>query len=142
MVTGQFRAAGRRRPGEVADWYLAVYADAYEWVELPNTLRHGHVRRRRAAGSKPYAASGNYINRMSDYLRGLPLRREAKTGEDACPFNSLYWDFMLENSAPSSAGNPRLAMPYRTLDRLLPSVRRPSGATAPGSWTASPPHAG
>jgi deoxyribodipyrimidine photolyase-related protein len=117
MVTGNFALLAGLEPAQVEEWYLVVYADAYEWVELPNV--HGMVLWADGGvmGSKPYAASGAYINRMSDYCRGCAYDVAAKSGEGACPFNYLYWNFLIEN-AESLAGNPRLAMPYRTLDGL------------------------
>ena len=106
-------------PAEICAWYLAVYADAYEWVELPNVL--GMVMHADGGylGSKPYAASGNYINRMSDFCGSCRYDVTQKTGPDACPFNYLYWNFMIENRELLGR-NPRLAQPYRTLDRLAP----------------------
>ncbi|GJE17819.1 (6-4) photolyase [Methylobacterium marchantiae] len=122
MVTGNFALLAGLDPAQVEEWYLVVYADAYEWVELPNV--HGMVLWADGGvmGSKPYAASGAYINRMSDYCRGCAYDVRAKTGEGACPFNYLYWNFLIEN-AGRLQGNPRLAMPYRTLDGMG-SVRR------------------
>lgn len=122
MVTGNFALLAGLEPAQVEEWYLVVYADAYEWVELPNV--HGMVLWADGGvmGSKPYAASGAYINRMSDYCRGCAYDVAAKSGEGACPFNYLYWNFLIEN-AERLAGNPRLAMPYRTLDGLGPQRR-------------------
>jgi deoxyribodipyrimidine photolyase-related protein len=119
MVTGNFALLAGVVPEEICAWYLAVYADAYEWVELPNVL--GMVMHADGGylGSKPYAASGNYIDRMSDFCRSCRYDVKRKNGPDACPFNYLYWNFMLENR-PHLARNPRLAQPYRTLDRLAP----------------------
>ncbi|MCC0804697.1 cryptochrome/photolyase family protein [Methylobacterium sp. W2] len=117
MVTGNFALLAGLEPAQVEEWYLVVYADAYDWVELPNV--HGMVLWADGGvmGSKPYAASGAYINRMSDYCRDCTYDVAAKAGEGACPFNYLYWNFLIEN-AERLAGNPRLAMPYRTLDGL------------------------
>lgn len=117
MVTGNFALLAGIEPAQVEEWYLVVYADAYEWVELPNV--HGMVLWADGGvmGSKPYAASGAYINRMSDYCRGCTYDVAAKSGDSACPFNYLYWNFLIEN-ADRLAGNPRMAMPYRTLDGL------------------------
>ena len=119
MVTGNFALLAGVIPEEICAWYLAVYADAYEWVELPNVL--GMVMHADGGylGSKPYAAGGNYINRMSDFCRGCRYDVKAKAGPDACPLNYLYWNFMLENR-PKLGRNPRLAQPFRTLDRLGP----------------------
>ena len=117
MVTGNFALLAGLAPAQVEEWYLVVYADAYEWVELPNT--HGMILFADGGllGSKPYAASGAYIDRMSDYCGACTYDPKEKLGESACPFNYLYWNFLLENERTLSR-NPRLAMPYRTLDRM------------------------
>ena len=114
MVTGNFALLAGLNPAEVEDWYLVVYADAFEWVELPNV--HGMVLHADGGllGSKPYAASGAYIDRMSDYCKGCAYDVKQKSGASACPFNYLYWDFLMRNEA-KLAGNPRMAMPYRSL---------------------------
>lgn len=116
MVTGNFALLAGVAPAEVESWYLAVYADAFEWVELPNT--HGMVLFADGGllASKPYAASGAYINRMSDYCSGCAYDVSEKSGPKACPFNYLYWAFLMRNEAELS-GNPRMAMPYRTLNK-------------------------
>lgn len=120
MVTGNFALLAGLDPAAVNAWYLAVYADAFEWVELPNT--HGMALHADGGlmASKPYAASGAYIHRMSDYCRGCAYDVKAATGEGACPFNFLYWDFMARH-ARRFAGNPRMAMPLRTLERMDPA---------------------
>jgi deoxyribodipyrimidine photolyase-related protein len=121
MVTGNFALLAGIRPAEIEEWYLVVYADAYDWVELPNT--HGMVMFADGGllASKPYAASGAYIDRMSDYCGACVYDPRIKTGAGACPFNLLYWNFLIENRSVLGR-NPRLAMPYRTLDRM-PSQR-------------------
>jgi deoxyribodipyrimidine photolyase-related protein len=119
MVLGNFALLAGLAPREVQDWYLLVYADAYEWVELPNV--HGMVLFADGGllASKPYAASGAYIDRMSDYCGNCRYDVKAKIGENACPFNYLYWDFLARNEK-ALAGNQRLAMPYRTLAKMAP----------------------
>jgi deoxyribodipyrimidine photolyase-related protein len=119
MVTGNFALIAGLDPEEVNNWYLLVYADAYEWVELPNT--HGMALHADGGlmASKPYAASGNYINKMSDYCSGCAYDVAAKTGPKACPFNYLYWDFIARNRE-LLAGNPRMALIYKALDKLDP----------------------
>ncbi|MGL5446868.1 MAG: cryptochrome/photolyase family protein [Rhabdaerophilum sp.] len=119
MVTGNFALLAGIKPSEIEEWYLAVYADAYEWVELPNV--HGMVMHADGGllGSKPYAASGAYIHRMSDYCAGCAYDPAIKLGPGACPFNFLYWNFLIENEA-KLAKNPRMAMPYRTLKGMDP----------------------
>lgn len=122
MVTGNFALLAGVAPAQIEQWYLAVYADAFEWVELPNV--HGMVMHADGGrlGSKPYAASGAYIDRMSDYCKGCAFDPKIKRGPGACPFNYLYWNFLIENETVLSA-NPRLAMPYRTLARM-PAAQR------------------
>ncbi len=117
MVTGNFALLAGIDPKAVHEWYLAVYADAYEWVEAPNTLGMALFADGGLLGSKPYAASGNYINKMSDYCGGCAYDVKRKTGEGACPFNALYWDFLARNEE-KLRGNPRLGQIYRTWDRM------------------------
>jgi deoxyribodipyrimidine photolyase-related protein len=114
MVTGNFALLAGIAPAAIEEWYLAVYADAYEWVELPNV--HGMVMHADGGllGSKPYAASGAYINRMSNYCAGCRYDPKEKNGPMACPFNYLYWNFLWENRE-KFASNPRMAMPMKTL---------------------------
>jgi deoxyribodipyrimidine photolyase-related protein len=114
MVTGNFALLAGVAPREIERWYLAVYADAFEWVEMPNTLGMAVFADGGRMASKPYAASGAYIARMSDFCRGCAYDVKQKSGPDACPFNYLYWAFLIRNRK-RLAGNPRLAMPYRTL---------------------------
>ncbi|MDR7038476.1 deoxyribodipyrimidine photolyase-related protein [Methylobacterium sp. BE186] len=117
MVTGNFALIAGIEPAQVEEWYLVVFADAFEWVELPNV--HGMVLWADGGvmGSKPYAASGAYIDRMSDYCGSCAYDVKRKAGPRACPFNYLYWNFLIENEDRLS-GNPRLAMPYRTLAKM------------------------
>jgi deoxyribodipyrimidine photolyase-related protein len=117
MITGNFALLAGVAPAELDEWYLIVYADAYEWVELPNT--HGMASHADGGllGSKPYAASGAYIDRMSDYCDGCVYSPNVKLGPDACPFNYLYWNFLMVNQERLES-NPRMTMPYRTLARM------------------------
>ena len=117
MVTGNFALLIGAVPDEVCEWYLSVYADAYEWVELPNTHGMALFADGGVMASKPYAASGAYIDRMSDYCGSCRYDVRQKTGRDACPFNLLYWDFLIRNR-DRLGGNPRLGMIYKTLDRM------------------------
>jgi len=117
MVTGNFALLAGIDPHQVHEWYLAVYADAYEWVEAPNTIGMSQFADGGLLASKPYAASGAYINRMSDHCKGCAFDVKAKAGPTACPFNYLYWDFLARNRAKLS-DNPRIAPMYRTLDRM------------------------
>ncbi|MCB1122297.1 MAG: cryptochrome/photolyase family protein [Verrucomicrobiae bacterium] len=117
MVTGNFALLAGISPKEVEEWYLLVYADALDWVELPNT--HGMVLHADGGilGSKPYAASGAYINRMSDYCTGCKYNPRDKLGETACPLNYLYWNFIMANEE-QLGDNPRMSMPYRNLKKM------------------------
>ncbi|TVR96227.1 MAG: cryptochrome/photolyase family protein [Rhodospirillales bacterium] len=117
MVTGNFALLAGIEPRQVCEWYLIVYADAYEWVELPNTHGMALFADGGVLGSKPYAASGKYIDRMSDYCRHCRYDVGKSTGKDACPFNSLYWQF-LEVNRERLKGNRRMALTYRNLDRM------------------------
>jgi len=111
MITGNFALLAGVSVDEVTDWYLAVYADAYEWVELPNTLGMALFADGGVLASKPYAASGAYINRMSNYCKHCAYNVKKTTEADACPFNALYWDFLQRNQQ-QFANNPRLALAY------------------------------
>ncbi|WP_420413481.1 cryptochrome/photolyase family protein [Roseibium sp.] len=117
MITGNFALLAGVDPHAVHEWYLAVYTDAYEWVEAPNVIGMSQFADGGLLGSKPYAASGNYINKMSDYCGNCRYDVRQKSGPDACPFNPLYWDFMMRNE-DRLRSNPRLAQVYRTLDRM------------------------
>lgn len=114
MVTGNFALLAGVAPREIERWYLAVYADAIEWVEMPNTLGMAVFADGGRMASKPYAASGAYINRMSDFCSGCFYDVSRKVGPRACPFNYLYWAFLIRNEVRLRA-NPRMAMPYRNL---------------------------
>ena len=117
MVTGNFALLAGLSPKEVEAWYLLVYADAFEWVELPNTHGMALFADGGVMASKPYAASGAYIDRMSDYCDGCAYKPDVKLGPKACPFNYLYWDFLIRNEKRLKS-NPRMAMPYRTLAKM------------------------
>ena len=117
MVTGNFALLAGVDPHELHEWYLAVYADAYEWVEAPNTVGMSQFADGGLLASKPYVASGAYIDRMSDYCRGCAYDVKAKAGPKACPFNYLYWDFIARHHGRLK-GNPRMAQMVRTYDRF------------------------
>ncbi|HCF24911.1 MAG TPA: cryptochrome/photolyase family protein [Novosphingobium sp.] len=117
MVTGNFALLAGIDPHELHEWYLAVYADAYEWVELPNTLGMSQFADGGLLASKPYAASGAYINRMSNYCSGCAHDVKAKAGPRACPFNLLYWDFIARHR-DRLVRNPRMVQMVRTWDRF------------------------
>jgi len=120
MVTGNFALLAGLDPDEVDEWYLVVYADAYEWVELPNVRGMALHADGGIMGSKPYASSGAYINRMSDYCKGCAYDVKEAVGQGACPFNALYWDFIARHR-DRFAQNNRMAMPVRTFDRMDPA---------------------
>lgn len=117
MVTGNFALLAGIAPPAICDWYLAVYMDAFDWVELPNTL--GMVMHADGGylGSKPYCASGQYIKRMSDYRGSCHYKVSESTSERACPFNALYWHFLMRHR-DRLRGNHRLGMIYRSLERM------------------------
>jgi deoxyribodipyrimidine photolyase-related protein len=117
MVTGTFALIAGIDPYELHEWYLAVYADAYEWVELPNVIGMSQFADGGVLASKPYAASGAYIDRMSDYCGSCAYSVKLKAGEKACPFNYLYWDFIARHKE-RIAGNPRMAQMVRTYERF------------------------
>ncbi|NJR79551.1 cryptochrome/photolyase family protein [Sphingomonas corticis] len=129
MVTGNFALLIGADPKQVHLWYLEIYLDAYEWVELPNTLGMSQFGDGGLLGSKPYVSSGAYINRMSDYCRHCRYDVNRRTGEDACPFNALYWHF-LDRHRAKLGDNRRLAMPYRTWDRQSDEERAATRAQA------------
>jgi deoxyribodipyrimidine photolyase-related protein len=117
MVTGNFALLAGIDPAEVHEWYLAVFVDAYEWVEAPNVIGMSQFADGGVVASKPYVSSGNYIDRMSDYCGGCAYSVKKKTGEGACPFNLLYWHF-LDRHRDRFENNPRMAQMYRTWDRM------------------------
>ena len=117
MVLGNFALLAGIDPKDVNEWFLIVYADAYEWVELPNVSGMILFADGGYLASKPYAAGGSYINKMSDYCKSCSFKVIKKNGPDACPFNYLYWDF-LDRNRKKLAGNYRIAMMYKTFDRM------------------------
>jgi deoxyribodipyrimidine photolyase-related protein len=127
MVTGLFCLLLGVRPQSVHAWYLAVYVDAVEWVELPNTLGMSQYADGGYLASKPYVATGKYISRMSNYCKACRYNPAHATGDDACPYTTLYWDF-LSRHCDRFAHHPRTALQWRNLQRLDPetivSIRR------------------
>lgn len=117
MVLGNFALLTGLNPDEVNDWYMIVYADAFQWVELPNVTGMVLFADGGLLGSKPYAASGAYINRMSNYCQHCQYKVTKKNGTDACPFNYLYWYF-LHLSRDKLSTNPRLGMMYKALNKM------------------------
>ncbi len=117
MVTGNFALLAGVDPAHVHDWYLSVYIDAVEWVEAPNVLGMSQFADGGLLGSKPYVSSGAYIDRMSDYCKGCAYKVKDRTGPQACPFNLLYWQFLIRHR-DAFQKNPRMAPMYRTWDKI------------------------
>ena len=120
MVLGNFALLAGIHPNHVNEWYLLVYADAYEWVELPNVTGMVLFADDGIVASKPYAAGGAYIHRMSDYCKGCQYKVSKKEGKEACPFNYLYWNFLITHKE-KFAKNHRMTMIYKTLRRMKES---------------------
>ncbi len=123
MVLGNFALLAGLHPDEVNEWYLLVYADAFEWVELPNVSGMILFADGGLLASKPYAASGSYINKMSNYCGSCKYKPTVKNGPTACPFNYLYWDFLARNDG-KLRGNPRMGFMYKSLDRMNDEKRQ------------------
>lgn len=123
MVLGNFALLAGLDPDQVNEWYLLVYADAYEWVELPNVSGMVLFADGGVLASKPYAASGAYIKKMSNYCDSCSYKVNSKNGPKACPFNYLYWDFIGRN-AHKLRGNPRMGFVFKTLDRMSDEKRQ------------------
>lgn len=122
MVTGLYALLLGVDPHAVHEWYLAVYVDAVEWVELPNTLGMSQFGDGGLMASKPYVATGKYIQRMSGYCAGCRYDPAISTGPKACPFTTLYWDFLDRHEARLRS-NPRMSMQLKNLARLSPAQR-------------------
>jgi deoxyribodipyrimidine photolyase-related protein len=129
MVTGNFALLAGIRPQAVHEWYLAVYVDAVEWVELPNTAGMALFANGGRFTSKPYIASGAYINRMSNYCGSCRYDVKLKTGPKACPFNTLYWNF-LDRHEQQLSRNPRTVLMARNVSRLDAAERDAIRASA------------
>jgi deoxyribodipyrimidine photolyase-related protein len=129
MVTGLYALLLGVRPQAVHAWYLSVYVDAVEWVELPNTLGMSQYGDGGLLGSKPYVATGKYIQRMSNHCSGCRFDPAKSTRADACPFTTLYWDFLMRHE-PMLRGNARMAMQMKNLDRLSTDAREAIAAQA------------
>ncbi|MGB1616645.1 MAG: cryptochrome/photolyase family protein [Pseudomonadales bacterium] len=117
MVTGNFALLLGVHPDQVDAWYLGMYIDAVEWVEMPNTRGMSQHADGGLVGSKPYISSGRYIERMSDHCRDCAYNVSERVGDAACPFNVLYWDFLDRNSV-RFAKNPRMRMMIKNYERL------------------------
>jgi deoxyribodipyrimidine photolyase-related protein len=131
MVTGMFGVTAQITPQQLCDWYLAVYVDAVEWVELPNTAGMALFANGGRFTSKPYVASGAYVKRMSNYCKGCSYAPDVRSGPGACPMTVLYWNFLDRHEA-SFAGNPRTALMVKNLQRIAPDERQAIRDTAAG----------
>jgi deoxyribodipyrimidine photolyase-related protein len=123
MVTGLYALLFGVDPRALHEWYLAVYVDAVEWVELPNTLGMSQFADGGVLASKPYIATGNYIKRMSNYCGACPFDPAKRTGPDACPFTTMYWDF-LQRHEKILRSNPRMTLQVRNLEKLSPQEKK------------------
>lgn len=122
MVIGLYALLLGVRPSAVHQWFLAVYVDAVEWVELPNTLGMGQFGDGGFMASKPYVASGQYIQRMSNYCQSCAYDPKLRVGESACPFTTLYWDFLIRHQ-DQLGSNPRMGMQFKNLASITPELR-------------------
>ena len=129
MVTGMFGVTAQIKPQQLCDWYLAVYVDAVEWVELPNTAGMALFANGGRFTSKPYIASGAYIKRMSNYCKDCKYEPDARTGPKACPMTTLYWNFLDQHEA-TFTNNPRTALMIKNLHRMTPEERQQVRAQA------------
>jgi deoxyribodipyrimidine photolyase-related protein len=123
MVTGLYALMLGVNPKQVHSWYLAVYVDAVEWVELPNTLGMSQYADGGLMGSKPYVATGKYIQRMSPHCKGCRYDPAERSGDRACPFTTLYWDFLVRHEA-ALARNPRMALQVKNVARLTETQKQ------------------
>ncbi len=129
MVLGNFAMLVGVRPQDVADWFLVVYIDAYEWVELPNVIGMSQHADGGRLATKPYAGGGAYISRMSDHCQRCRFDVKQKTGPDACPFNALYWDFLARHERRFRR-NRRMTQMYANWDRMSPELQDSYRASA------------
>jgi deoxyribodipyrimidine photolyase-related protein len=120
MITGNFALLAGIKPDEVDFWYLGIYIDAIQWVEITNTRGMSQYADGGIIGSKPYTASANYIHKQSNYCENCHYDRKLRTGENSCPFNSLYWDFH-DRNRKKLGNNVRLSMVYRLWDKMAPA---------------------
>jgi deoxyribodipyrimidine photolyase-related protein len=122
MITGNFALLAGVNPDLVDAWYLGIYIDAIEWVEITNTRGMSQFADGGIVGTKPYVSSAAYIDKMSHYCKGCYYDKAVKTGDKACPFNSLYWNFYDKNSDKLS-NNPRIGMMYNVWNKMKPEAR-------------------
>ena len=117
MVIGNFALLAGIHPTELDKWYLGIYIDAIEWVQITNTRGMSQFADGGIVGSKPYVSSANYIDKMSNYCKTCYYDKTKKTGDRACPFNSLYWNFY-DKHADKLSKNPRIGMMYNVWHRM------------------------
>jgi deoxyribodipyrimidine photolyase-related protein len=117
MVIGNFALLAKLNPQELHEWYLGVYIDAFEWVEAPNTLGMSQSATGNTLATKPYVSSAAYLHKMGNACATCHYKRQERYGEDACPFNALYWNFFVEHKGKLQ-NNPRLGMVYRQIERM------------------------
>ncbi|CAM3313701.1 cryptochrome/photolyase family protein [Aequorivita lipolytica] len=117
MITGNFALLTQIHPDEVDAWYLGIYIDAIEWVEMPNTRGMSQYADGGIVATKPYISSGSYINKMGNYCKTCVYNVNEKTGENACPFNSLYWNFLNEKREYFKH-NQRMSMMMSLLEKM------------------------
>ncbi|TAE50017.1 MAG: cryptochrome/photolyase family protein, partial [Cytophagales bacterium] len=123
MITGNFMLLTGTAPDEVDQWYLGIYIDAIEWVEITNTRGMSQFADGGIVGTKPYTCSANYIDKMSNYCKNCQYDKKKKYGHNACPFNSLYWNFYHQNKE-KLINNPRIGMMYQTWKKILPDEQQ------------------
>lgn len=123
MITGNFAAMTMVKPKEICEWYLIAYSDAHEWVELPNTLGMATYSDGGIVGTKPYIASGKYINKMSNFCKSCRYNCHKRQGDDACPFNYLYWNYLITHQKRLSK-NHRMALVYAVLEKMSEAERQ------------------
>ena len=123
MVLGNFALTAGVQPSQVNDWFLAMYVDAVDWVTAPNVIGMSQHADHAVVGTKPYAGSANYINRMSNYCQGCRYNPKQRSGEDACPFNVFYWDFLIRHGE-RFADNRRMQLALKNVDRLSDDERK------------------
>jgi deoxyribodipyrimidine photolyase-related protein len=131
MVIGNFALLIGLNPQALHQWYLGIYIDAFEWVELPNTLGMSQFADGGLLATKPYVSSAAYIDRMSDYCKGCAYDKKQRIGDTACPFNALYWDFF-DRHTKRFQQNPRIGMAYRQLEKMPATERDAIRAQAQG----------
>jgi deoxyribodipyrimidine photolyase-related protein len=117
MITGNYLLLTQTHPDQVDEWYLGIYVDAIEWVQLTNTRGMSQYADGGTIATKPYISSGSYIHKMSNYCESCHYNKNKKTEDNACPFNSLYWNF-LDEKRSYLKNNFRMGMMYNLLDKM------------------------